>query len=172
MIEPENFILDSDVFISAKNTYYAFSICPGFWGSLLHYHEIGIIFSIDHVHKELMAGRQGDEVASWIRSSVPSDFFLSTEGSKITDAYQRIIVWALGNQQYSDAAKAKFATEADGWLVACSMVTGHEVVTNEQPSPGSKARILLPDVCNQFNVKYRNTFSLLSHLAPAYSFKQ
>ncbi len=25
------YVIDSDVFISAKNGYYAFVICPGFW---------------------------------------------------------------------------------------------------------------------------------------------
>lgn len=28
------FLVDADVFIAAKNRYYAFDICPGFWNSL------------------------------------------------------------------------------------------------------------------------------------------
>ena len=31
MTAPKAFLLDSDVFIAAKNAYYAFDICPGFW---------------------------------------------------------------------------------------------------------------------------------------------
>ena len=38
------FILDSDVFIAAKNSYYAFAICPGFWDSLIHYHGTGRVY--------------------------------------------------------------------------------------------------------------------------------
>ena len=33
-----SYILDSDVFITAKNHYYAFAICPGFWDCLIHFH--------------------------------------------------------------------------------------------------------------------------------------
>ena len=31
--------VDSDVLITAKNLYYAFDICPGFWKCLLHHHR-------------------------------------------------------------------------------------------------------------------------------------
>ena len=30
-------LMDADVFISAKNRYYAFDICPGFWDSLVYH---------------------------------------------------------------------------------------------------------------------------------------
>ena len=66
-------------------------------------------------------------------------------------------------------AKAKFATEADGWLVACAMVHGQTVATNEQPRPESRNRILLPDVCTQFKVKHRNSFAMLRDLAVRYA---
>jgi Domain of unknown function (DUF4411) len=42
------------------------------------------------------------------------------------------------------------------------------VVTNEQPRLESKNRILLPDVCAQFNVQYLNTFEMLKELAVRY----
>lgn len=45
------------------------------------------------------------------------------------------MLWVQRNAQYFDRAKAKFATEADGWLVAYSLVHGTVVVTNEQPRP-------------------------------------
>ena len=35
------FLLDSDVFIAAKNAYYAFDICPGFWTALIRAHQAG-----------------------------------------------------------------------------------------------------------------------------------
>jgi hypothetical protein len=45
------------------------------------------------------------------------------------------------------------------------MVHGTVVVTNEQPRPESRNRVALPDVCRQFNVKYKDTFSMLRELA-------
>jgi hypothetical protein len=35
------YLMDADVFISAKNLYYAFDICPGFWDSLIHLYGAG-----------------------------------------------------------------------------------------------------------------------------------
>ena len=32
------YLVDSDVFITAKNLYYAFDLCPGFWKSVVHHH--------------------------------------------------------------------------------------------------------------------------------------
>ncbi len=39
------YIIDSDVLISAKNSYYSFEICPGFWDSLIKHHQSGEVFS-------------------------------------------------------------------------------------------------------------------------------
>jgi hypothetical protein len=75
------------------------------------------------------------------------------------------MLWVQRNSQYFDRAKAKFATEADGWLVAYSMVKGTVVVTNEQPRPESRNRVLLPDVCTQFEVRYQDTFLMLRELS-------
>jgi hypothetical protein len=38
------------------------------------------------------------------------------------------------------------------------------VVTNEQPRPDSRSRVLLPDVCDEFKVPYKDTFSMLREL--------
>ena len=82
----------------------------------------------------------------------------------MSTAFAEVMLGVQRNPQYYDRAKAKFATEADGWLVAYSMVHGTVVVTNEQPRPESRNRVLLPDVCRQFNVKYKDTFVMLRHL--------
>lgn len=47
------YVLDSNVFIEAKNRYYAFDICPGFWDWLHAAHESGQVFSIEAVKQEL-----------------------------------------------------------------------------------------------------------------------
>lgn len=35
MIAEKVYLLDANVFIQAKNQYYTFQICPGFWESLI-----------------------------------------------------------------------------------------------------------------------------------------
>ena len=59
-------------------------------------------------------------------------------------------MWVQRHPRYFDHAKAKFATGADGWLVACARVQGATVVTNEQSAPESRKEIKLPDVCDRF----------------------
>ncbi|MCC7349727.1 MAG: DUF4411 family protein [Phycisphaerales bacterium] len=165
------YVLDSDVFIAAKNSYYAFAICPGFWDSLIHHHGTGNVCSIDRVRLELLAGRVTEDLVQWVRRDVPPEFFMATSEQAVTDAYGQVMLWVQRNSQYFDQAKAKFATEADGWLVAYSMIHGLPVVTNEQPRPQSRNRILLPDVCAQFNVTTRNTFEMLHDLAVRYEWR-
>jgi hypothetical protein len=99
-----------------------------------------------------------------VRKDVPASFFFDSTANDVTSAYAEIMLWAQRSPQYFDRAKAKFATEADGWLVAYSMVNGTIVVTNEQPRPESRGRILLPDVCKQFDVSYKDTFLMLREL--------
>lgn len=159
------YMLDSDVFIAAKNSYYAFAICPGFWDSLIGHHRKGNVCSIDRVRGELLAGRKTEDLVQWVKNELPAGFFIGTDDGAVTSAYAKVMLWVQRNPQYLDQAKAKFATEADGWLVAYAMAKNVVVVTNEQPRPQSRNRILLPDVCTQFNVEYKDTFAMLKDLA-------
>ena len=51
------------------------------------------------------------------------------------------MMWVQRHPRYFDHAKAKFATGADGWLVACARVRDATVVTNEQSAPESRKEI-------------------------------
>jgi len=166
------YLLDSDVFIAAKNSYYAFTICPGFWDSLIHHHENGNVCSIDRVRGELLAGRKTEDLVQWVKDQLPSEFFMDTDEEAVSNAYSQVMLWVQRNPQYLDQAKAKFATEADGWLVAYAMANNVFVVTNEHPRPQSRNRILLPDVCAQFKVICKDTFSMLKELAVRYEWRK
>lgn len=165
------YLLDSDVFIAAKNSYYAFAICPGFWDSLIHHQGVGNACSIDRVKGELLAGRETEDLVQWVKHKVQAGFFMETGNQAVADCYGQVMLWVQRNPQYFDQAKAKFATEADGWLVAYAMVHGVTVITNEQPRPQSRNRILLPDVCTQFNVSYADTIAMLHELAVRYEWR-
>lgn len=162
------YVLDSDVLITAKNSYYAFDLCPGFWNSLLSQHQSGQVYSLDRNRMELQQGRDDDDLVRWVNESVPEGFFLSTHQADVVDAYTRVIMWVQRNTQYFDGAKAKFATGADGWLVAYAMVHGSTVVTLEESRPYSRSQIKLPDVCVQFGVPYENVFTMLRALQVQY----
>lgn len=42
MISDRIYLVDSDVFITAKNLYYSFAICPGFWKSMIPQYGPGL----------------------------------------------------------------------------------------------------------------------------------
>ncbi|MCY3594957.1 MAG: DUF4411 family protein [Bacteroidetes bacterium] len=159
------YLVDSDVFITAKNLYYSFKICPGFWKSLLHHHRAGRVYSIDQVRNELLPpGRKTEDLVVWLKNEVPDDFFLRVDTIEVMDAYRDIMMWAQGQAKYSGNAKKNFATGADGWLVAYAQTHDAIVVTNEQSAPEAKNNIKLPDVCTQFGVQSINTFAMLRTL--------
>jgi hypothetical protein len=119
------YLIDSDVLITAKNSYYAFDLCPGFWNSLLDQHQSGQVHSLDRNRMDLPAGQAGlrqgrdeDQLVKWVKDSEPADFFLSTHQTDVAATCTEVMLWAQRNPQYFDSAKAKFATGADGWLVA------------------------------------------------------
>ena len=167
-----NYLIDSDVLITAKNRYYAFPICPGFWESVLHGHSRGHLHSIDRVRQELLRGSRDDDLAQWVGQSVPASFFLASDSGEVVAAYTRVMLWVTHHPQYQAEAKTQFASGADGWLVAHGIVTGQTVVTNEQPRPESRRVIKLPDVCHGFNVQFEDTFAMLHSLGVQYHYSR
>ena len=116
------YVVDSDVFITAKNLYYSFDICPGFWKSVVHHHREGRVFSVDRARNELLAGHREEDLVRWVRNEVPQGFFLPVDSAEVVSAYTDVMLWVQRDPGYFDYAKAKFATGADGWLVAYARV--------------------------------------------------
>ena len=59
-----------------------------------------------------------------VNAELPNGFFHGTGGKDVTGVYSQIMLRAQRNTQYTAPAKAKFATEADGWLVAYAAPIG------------------------------------------------
>ena len=79
MTVDQTYLVDSDVFITAKNLYYSFDICPGFWKSVVHHHQEGRVFSIDRVRSELLAGHREEDLVQWVRDDLPRRFFVRVD---------------------------------------------------------------------------------------------
>ena len=157
------YILDANVFIEAANRYYAFDLAPKFWETL---NTNESIFSIDRVNEELKHGK--DELADWATSHF-SHSFVSTDEADVTAMYAKIMTWVSGQSQFSDAAIADFARGADGWLVACAKVKNYVVVTHEVPAPDVKRKVPIPNVCQEFDVSFVDTFIMLRELGVQFS---
>lgn len=92
MTEGKIYIVDSDVLITAKNLYYAFDICPGFWDGIVRHHRAGRIFSVSRVREELLSGRKTDELYQWVSNELPREFFLDVDDD-VQEAYGEIMIW-------------------------------------------------------------------------------
>lgn len=156
------FLLDANAFIEAKDRYYGFDICPGYWSSLLAQHDSKRLFSIDRIADEL--NEQDDVVKQWIENKVPATFFKKTEDQAVIDKFQEMVNWVYSQPQFTDAAKTEFASVADGWVIAYAAVNGLVVVTHEQFAPEAKRKVPMPNVCVEFDVNYVDTFSMLREL--------
>lgn len=161
------FVLDTNTLIEAKNRYYGFDICPGFWSSLLEQHNSGRLHSIDRVKTELL--RQEDELTAWVRDQAPATFFYPTDTPETLEKYSQLMNWAYAHPTFFPGAKNEFATNADAWLIAHAAVNGLVVVTHEQYSAAVKRRLLIPNVCLEFNVEFVDTYSMLRDLGVSFS---
>jgi hypothetical protein len=160
-MDANTYLLDANVFIEAARRYYAFDLAPPFWESLVHHSTNGRVQSIDRVKEELEKGK--DELATWATTQF-RDAFASTDEEDVIASYSKVMGWVQAQDQFSDAAKAEFATGADGWLVAYAKCKGCIVVTHELPAADAKRNVPIPNACEAFGVIYVDTFKMLRQL--------
>jgi hypothetical protein len=161
MSATDRYLLDANVFIQAHQSYYGFDICPGFWLALSRHHERHEVFSIAQVRKELLDHQ--DRLSEWAEE-LPVAFFKKTDDVAVIAKYQAMAGWVQSHKQFTEDAKGDFLTAADGWLAAYASVNQVTLVTHEQFAPDAKIRVPPPNLCDQFNAKYCNTFEMLRAL--------
>lgn len=153
------FLLDSNTFIQAKNSYYSMAICPGFWDWLLHSNTEHGVCSIDLVKKELDRG--DDDLTKWAQNN--SHIFLPVSDEKTQQIFKEVADYVMSSG-FKEAVKNDFLGGADPWLIAKAKATDTIIVTHEQYNEEAKRKIFIPNICQQFNVPYINTFEMLNTL--------
>lgn len=163
MVKPTVYLLDSNIFIQAKNQYYHFDIAPGFWDALKVIADEGSIISIDRVRDELINAK--DELAEWVSDNLNGAFH-STRDEAVYKKYQELQAWARDEKQYSQPAIHEFARaeNADPWVVAFALAYGCTLVTHESYDPNIRKKIPIPNVGRAFGLKTINTFTMLRQL--------
>ena len=151
------YLLDSDVFIQAKNLHYGLDFCPAFWEWLIQQNAAGKVISTEKVGDELAAG--GDELSDWADERGP-DFFIKPDAA-ILPALTTVSNWAT-SQRYDPAAVNTFLQVADYYLVSHALAHGHTVVTHEKPAPLAKT-IKIPTACIALGIKCMTPFQMLRH---------
>lgn len=150
------YLLDTNIMIEAKNRYYAFDICPGFWAWLKSCHARDVVFSTHAVRDEILRGK--DDLTTWI-GTLPPTFFIN-RGAATVPHLTTLAGWASASTQYTSAAKAEFVASADYYLIAQARETGFSVVTHELPS-GSKKRIKIPEAAAHLGVRVVSPYEVM-----------
>lgn len=159
----EKYLLDTNVFVEAARRYYPLDFARPYWDGLLKFARQGRLSSCDRVLHELEKGR--DELKTWAKKEF-YPFFQTTETQEVLEAYAELVQWAEGQRQYANYAIDEFMREgnADSWLLALALSTEQTVVTHEVFAPEAKKRILIPNVCQEFDIPYCDTFEMLRRL--------
>ncbi|KJU82461.1 hypothetical protein MBAV_005346 [Candidatus Magnetobacterium bavaricum] len=163
------YALDSSIFIEAKNRYYSFDLCPGFWDALLWHHNRNLLSSIDRIKAELDRG--DDDLTKWINKTMPKTCFVSTDDPEVIRWFGQIVTWVQAQSQFIQAAKADFAKVADGWLIAYAKANNLVLVTHEVYNQFAKGKVKIPNVCKAFNVTCVDTFDMLKDLKTSFIWK-
>jgi len=149
------YLLDTNVFIQAKNLHYGFDFCPAFWEWIDAAVADGTVLSIDKVGDELTGGQ--DDLATWAHQRMGS-LFVGADPQTVA-SLQSLSAWANG-AAFDPAAVSTFLQVADYYLVAQAHAHGHTVVTHEVID-NSKKRIKIPSACLALNVRCVNPFQML-----------
>ena len=149
------YLLDTNVFIQAKNLYYGFDFCPAFWDWIIRENGNGRVFSIEKVGDEIAAG--ADALSGWA-STLGNGFFLKPD-SATAAALSTLSSWVTG-QSYEPAAINTFLQIADYYLVAHALAHNKVVVTHEVPE-NSPRRVKIPNACIGVGVKFVTTYEML-----------
>ncbi len=150
-----SYLLDANVFMSAKNLHYGLDFCPAFWDWLAHKGHTGAVASIDKVADEIEAGQ--DELSAWARDHAAT-LFRRTPPT-LAPQFIQVSTWATG-QQYTAAAINTFLQVADYYLVAHALAGNHVVVTHETLDASAK-RIKIPNACIGLGVRFMTPYQML-----------
>ena len=135
------YLIDSNVFIQAKNLHYGFDFCPAFWDWLVEQNGAGKVASIEKVADELKVG--DDDLSEWAAER-GDEFFLPPDDAMLS-ALRSVSDWA-SEHGYRPAAVATFLQVAHYWLVAHALAHKCIVVTHEVPA-NTAGKIKIPNAC-------------------------
>ena len=143
------YLLDSNIFIQAKNFHYPFDAFPGFWEWLKRDMEAGIVASVDPVYKELVKGN--DELVEWVKDCESCGCFLSVDDNETQIKFTEVATWAVDPvHNFKQVAHQDFLQIADSWLIAKAISTQATIVTLEKYDANCKKRILIPNACRAY----------------------
>lgn len=155
------YLLDANVFMSAKRLHYGLDFCPAFWDWLIVMHQSAKLFSVEKVADEIAAVE--DELSEWTAALDDGFFLAPTE--RTLPALGQVNQWVRQHThpdgtRYTPAALNQFAQSADFYLIAQAHEGGHTLVTHEVPR-NTPSKVQIPNVCLGLRVKCVTPFAML-----------
>ncbi len=150
------YYLDANVFIEAHRRYYSFDFCPAFWDWIVENNTAGKVFSVQEIGRELARGN--GELKEWAARR-GREFFIPLE-TRVEPSLKQVREWAKETNYYTASATDKFLGSADLYLISQALADNRCVVTLEVPE-NTKARIKIPYVRKEFNIKCLSPFDML-----------
>lgn len=115
------YLLDSNTYIQAKNTYYDMNICPGYWDFLDREFKKHHLASIKPVYNELKQTKSDDEYALSVWVKEHKEHFLLAEDEKTQLNFVSIVEYVDNLEGKNETNKLSFLDAADPWLIAKAM---------------------------------------------------
>lgn len=151
------FIVDSSIFITAKNLYYPFDIAPSFWEQMKTIIVQEDIILLDVVRDEIY--RQEDSIKDWMKSI--SDLkFHSIKDEKMLDGYKTVLSYIQSSGLFKEKALRAWSDRytADPWLISAAIEYNGIIITfekdNSNPKDRSpKTKIKIPQVASAFGIE-------------------
>lgn len=160
------YLLDSNIFITAANTFYSFDFGMNFWDFLKEQAENNKLASIDKVLDEL--NRCDNRLKEWANNNF-LNYFLPAKKIEVIQKYSELMKWAESkNNHYTTNAIDEFMKEdnADPWLIAFALSKREDylIVTFEKFNKEQKNKIPIPNVCKDFKLETFDLYQMLKDL--------
>lgn len=165
------YIVDTNFFIQSHRITYPLDIAINFWNVVKKLAASNTIISIDKVKNEIF--ENDDDLTNWIKKNIRDEFFKSTEDASVLSQYQNVVEWAASKQNfYLPKAFNEFLEHknADAWIISYALTLKENctIITQEKSEPNRKSKIKIPDVCNAFNLPYKNTIEMFRELGETF----
>jgi Domain of unknown function (DUF4411) len=153
------YLLDANVIITAKDSYYAMDQVPQFWEWLVHQGDSGKLKIPRELFDEVNSGNDKEHpFYAWRKEKRHIDAL------QLAEAVDPSLVQRVLDEGYStNLNDAELSTIGkDPFLVAYALADSSRIVVTTEVSKPSMTRQnrKLPDVCEYFNVKCFNPFQM------------
>jgi hypothetical protein len=152
------YLLDANVLIDANRDYYSIDRIPEFWDWLIYKGELGEIKIPVEIYDEIKIGT--DDLAAWAKQSDSKAALILDETVDVL-LVQRVLKEGYADDLTDDEAQR---LGRDPFLIAYALRNIRErcIVTTEGSKPKKeRANKHIPNVCENFKIKWCHSFELV-----------